>query len=94
MTPSSPTPCNDGFTATVRGLEIKRVVFSLDGTWLASRIDAPFRVHVPAAFARSGHLKARVTFKDATRAQTLRLRYQACAAAVVQPLSAPSTFTG
>jgi hypothetical protein len=88
------TPCNDGFTATVRGREIKQVVFKLDGQWLATRIVDPFRVHVPAAFARNGHLKARVTFKDATRAQTLNLRYQACAAAVVAPLPAPSTFTG
>ena len=88
------TPCNDGFTATVRGREINQVVFKLDGQWLATRIVSPFRVHVPAAFARSGHLKARVTFKDATRAQTLSLRYKACAAAVVQPLPAPSTFTG
>jgi hypothetical protein len=92
--PNSLTPCNDGFTATVRGRQIKRVVFSLDGKWLASLIRSPFRVHVPAAFAGSGHLKARVTFKDATRGKTLRLRYRACAAAVVQPLPAPSTFTG
>ena len=86
--------CTAGFTATVRGREIKRVVFSLDGKRLANRTGSPFRVHVPAAFAGSGHLKARVTFKDATRAKVLNLRYRACAAAVVQPLPAPSTFTG
>jgi Ice-binding-like len=88
------TPCNNGFTATVRGREIRRVVFTLDGRRLASRNGSPFRVHVPAAFAGSGHLKARVTFKDATRAKTLNLRYRACAAAVAAPLPAPSTFTG
>ena len=93
-TPSPFTPCNDGFTATVRGREIQRVVFTLDGNWLATRIGSPFRVHVRAAFSGSGHLKAHVTFKDATRPRTLNLRYRACAAAVVQPLPAPSTFTG
>ena len=91
---SSAMVCTAGFTATVRGREIKRVVFSLDGKRLANRTGSPFRVHVPAAFAGSGHLKARVTFKDATRAKVLNLRYRACAAAVVQPLPAPSTFTG
>jgi len=93
-TPSSLTPCNDGFTATVRGREIKRVVFTLDGKRLGTLTGSPFRVHVPAAFAGDGHLKARVTFKDATRSRTLTMRYRACAAAVVKPLPAPSTFTG
>jgi hypothetical protein len=69
-------------------------VFTLDGKWLANLIGSPFRVHVPAAFAGSGHLKARVTFKDARRARTLSLRYRACAAAVVRTSPAPSTFTG
>lgn len=90
----SPVACNAGFTATVRGREIKRVVFTLDGKRLANLSRSPFRVHVPAAFAASGHIKARVTFKDATRAKMLNLRYRACAAAVVRPLPAPSTFTG
>jgi hypothetical protein len=93
-TPSSLTSCNDGFTATVRGREIKRVVFTLDGKRLGIMTGSPFRVHVPAAFAGTGHLKARVTFKDATRARTLTMRYRACAAAVVHPRPAPSTFTG
>jgi Ice-binding-like len=93
-TPSLKTPCNDGFTASVVGREIKRVVFTLDGKRLANLSNSPFRVHVPAAFSGSGHLKARVTFKDATRPRTLTMRYRACAAAVVQPLPAPSTFTG
>jgi ice-binding like protein len=93
-TPSSLTPCNDGFTATVRGREIKRVIFSLDGKRLANLFTSPFRVHVPAEFAGSGHLKARVTFKDATRPRTLNMQYRACAAAVVRPHNGPSTFTG
>jgi ice-binding like protein len=91
---TSPMVCNQGFTARVRGREIKRVVFTLDGKRLANQTRSPFRVHVPATFAGTGHLKARVTFKDATRAKTLNLRYRACAAAVVAPLPAPSTFTG
>jgi hypothetical protein len=69
-------------------------VFTLDSKLLSNLISSPFRVHVPAAFAGRGHLKARVTFKDATRPRTLNLRYRACAAAVVQPRPAPSTFTG
>ncbi|MGO9903597.1 MAG: ice-binding family protein [Solirubrobacteraceae bacterium] len=93
-TPSRLTACHAGFTATVRGVEIKRVVFRIDGKWLATRVGSPFRVHVPPAFAGSGLLEARVTFKNATPTRTLSLRYQACAAAVVQPLPAPSTFTG
>lgn len=86
--------CGAGFTATVRGREIKRVVFRIDGKLLATRGRSPFRVHVPPAFAGRGLLKAGVTFKDSTRARTLTLRYRACAAAVVRPLPAPSTFTG
>ena len=85
----SPVACNAGFTATVRGREIKRVVFTLDGKRLANLSRSPFRVHIPAAFAASGHIKARVTFKDATRAKMLNLRYRACAAAVVRPRPRP-----
>jgi hypothetical protein len=91
---NSVTPCTDGFTASVKGAEIKRVVFTLGDKWLATRIVSPFRVYVPPTFAANGHLKARVTFKDATRARTLNLRYKACAAAVVTPPSGPSKFTG
>jgi hypothetical protein len=93
-TPRRLTPCNNGFTGTVRGREINRVVFTLDGKRLATLNGSPFRVHVPAAFAGPGYLRARVTFKDATRPRTLTMRYTACAAAVVKPAPAPSTFTG
>jgi len=55
---------------------------------------SPFQVHVPPAFEGNGRLQALVTFKDATPARTLTLAYQACAAAVVHPKPAPSTFTG
>src|SRR3984885_928265 len=44
---NSVTPCTDGFTASVKGAEIKRVVFTLGDKWLATRIVSPFRVYVP-----------------------------------------------
>jgi hypothetical protein len=78
----------------VKGREIKRVVFSVNGRWLATRIGSPFRIHLKPAFVHGGTVTARVTFKDATRARTLHLRYRVCAAARVHPLPAPSTFTG
>ena len=93
-TPGSPRAvCTDGFSATVSGRQIKRVVFSLDGRRIASRNGSPFRVSVRAAPGRH-KIRARVTFKDATRAKTLTLRYRACAAAVLQPRRGPSQFTG
>jgi hypothetical protein len=93
--PSGPQAlCSAGFSATVSGREIKRVVFSANGIWLGTRVRSAFRVHVAPEFAHSGLVQARVTFKDATHARTLSLRYRACAAAVVHPLPAPSTFTG
>jgi hypothetical protein len=93
-TPSSPNAsCTTGFSARVRGHLIKRVVFSLDGRRIVSRIKSPFQVYVLAAPGRH-RVTARVTFKDATRAKTLSLRYVACAAAVRNPRRGPSQFTG
>ena len=93
MRPTPRAVCTDGFSARVRGKLIKRVVFSLDGKRIASRIGSPFRVYVKAAAGR--HIvKARVTFKDATRAKTFTMRYRACAAQVAQPRRGPSRFTG
>jgi len=92
--PGSPAAgCTTGFRASVTGAQIKRVVFSLDGKRIASRSGSPFRVLVPAL---TGHhdVTARVTFKDATRAKTLKLGYRACAAAVLHPRNGPSKFTG
>lgn len=85
--------CAAGFHATVKGRMIKRVVFSLDGVRVASRVGSPFQVYV---LARPGRhtISARVTFTDATRARTLKLRYRACAAAVLHPRRGPSQFTG
>jgi len=69
------------------------VVFSLDGRRIASRTRSPFRVFVRAVAGRH-NVSARVTFKDATRAKTLKLGYRVCAAAVLQPRRGPSRFTG
>jgi hypothetical protein len=85
--------CTDGFRARVRGNLIQRVVFRLDGKRISSRRKSPFKVFVRALPGRH-NVTARVTFKDATRAKTLRMRYRACAAAVLQPRQGPSQFTG
>jgi len=90
---SGGTPCTEGFQATVRGKLIKRVVFSLDGKRIGTRTKPKFRVYVRADGGLHG-IKARVTFKDATRAKTMRFRYRACAAQVLQPRRGPSQFTG
>jgi hypothetical protein len=71
---------------------IKRVVFTLGGKRLATRTGSPFRAYVSAG--KHGIIRARVTFKDATRAKTLTMPYRACAAAVRHPQSGPSQFTG
>ena len=91
--PPSGRPCTEGFQATVRGKLIKRVVFSLDGKRIGTRTKPAFRVWVRASGGRHG-ITARVTFKDATRAKTMRFRYRACAAQVLQPRQGPSQFTG
>jgi hypothetical protein len=85
--------CTEGFRARVRGHLIERVVFRLDGKRISSQAKSPFRVLIRALPGRH-NVTARVTFRDATRAKTLRLRYRACAAAVLQPRRGPSQFTG
>ena len=86
------TSCTSGFTATVRGRIIKRVVFTLGGKRLGDRTGSPFRVYVAAG--KHGIVRARVTFKDATRAKTLTLPYRACAAAVRHPGARPVAVHG
>jgi len=85
--------CTDGFRATIRGAMIRRVVFSLDGTRIASRTTSPFQVIV-RSLPGVHKVTARVTFKDATRARTLSLGYRACAVAVRRPATGPAQFTG
>ncbi len=85
--------CGLGFTATVRGRQIRRVVFTLDGRRIASRSGSPFRVTVRALHG-SHVVRAHVTFKDATRSRTLKLGYRVCAAVVLRPRSGAAHFTG
>jgi hypothetical protein len=85
--------CTDGFTATVQGHLIARVVFRMDGVRIGNRKSSPFRVFVRAAAGRH-IINARVTFKDSTRAKTMRFRYRACAAQVRQPRRGPTRLTG
>ena len=72
---------------------IERVVFSLDGKSIGARTGAPFAMSMRAA-PGAHRVRVRITFKDATRAKTVTLPYQACAAALLSPHSGPSTFTG
>ena len=85
--------CTSGFRATVHGQLIKSVAFSLDGKTIRRQAKGPFRVFV-RALPGAHNVKARVTFKDATRAKTLALGYRACADAVLSPTTGPSQFTG
>ncbi|MCW2989788.1 MAG: hypothetical protein JWM73_382, partial [Solirubrobacterales bacterium] len=95
LTPRAPRArCQTGFLATVRGNLIKRVVFSVGGTRIATRTGPLFHVYVRPEVGTRGVVRARVTFKDATRARTLTFAYRACAAAVLHPARGPSQFTG
>jgi Ice-binding-like len=85
--------CTEGFRATVSGKMIERVVFSLDGKAIGARTGSPFAMSMRAA-PGSHQVRVRITFKDATRAKTVTLPYEACAAARLSPPSGPSTFTG
>lgn len=85
--------CTAGFRATVRGRQIKRVVFSLDGRRIASRSGSPFAVYVRGLPGRH-KITARATFTDATRAKTMTFAYRVCAAAVRNPRRGPSRFAG
>lgn len=85
--------CTEGFRAVVSGKMIKRVVFSLDGKSIGSRTGSPFAMSMRAA-PGAHQVRVRITFRDSTRAKTVRLPYQACAAALLTPRRGPSTFTG
>ena len=95
------TRCVDrSFRAVVTGLMIRRVVFSVGSHVIATRTKAPFE-----ALVKDGSgirtVSARVTFRDATPAKTLKLRSRACSAAAsrVAPRKprtpgTPTGFTG
>ncbi|MDA0178763.1 ice-binding family protein [Solirubrobacter phytolaccae] len=85
--------CADGFNATLRGRQIKRVVFRLDGRVVRGTTKSPFRLFVRGLPGRH-KVTARVTFKDATPARTLSLNYRACASVALRPTYGPSQFTG
>ena len=85
--------CTSGFRAAVHGHLIKSVAFSLDGKTILRQGKRPFRIFV-RALPGAHTVKARVTFKDATKPKTLELGYRACADAVLHPVSGPSQFTG
>ena len=86
--------CTDGYTATVHGRLIRSVAFRLDGKRLAYQTSGPFQVYVVAPTPGNHSLSARVTYRDLTKAKTLRFRYRACAAGSLQPRRGPSVFTG
>ncbi len=86
--------CTAGFTASVKGRMIRRVVFSFDGRRIGTRTKPAFRQYVKAASAGRHVISARVGFKDATHSKTLKFRYRACAAQALRPRQGPSQFTG
>ena len=85
--------CTEGFRAAVNGKLIERVVFSLDGKSIGARTGAPFAMSMRAA-PGPHQVRVRITFKDSTRAKTVTLPYEACAAVLLTPRRGPSTFTG
>ena len=85
--------CTAGFTATLRGRQIKKVVYRLDGRVVKGATKSPFRLFV-RGLPGAHKVTARVSFKDATPARTLTLRYRACAAVALRPKFGPSRFTG
>jgi len=85
--------CTEGFRVAVSGKMIERVVFSLDGKSIGSRTGAPYAMSMRGA-PGAHQVRVRITFKDATRAKTVTLPYEACAAVLLSPPGAPSTFTG
>jgi hypothetical protein len=91
--PAPREACTEGFRVAVNGKMIERVRFSLDGKSIGARTGAPFAMSVRAA-PGAHQVRVRITFKDATRAKTVTLPYEACAAALLSPRGGPSTFTG
>jgi hypothetical protein len=86
------------FRVGVTGLFIRRVVFSLGSKEIASRSKSPFQATV-VALGGVRTVTARVTYTDHTHAATLRLKFRACAAAVLKTAPAakppaPVGFTG
>ncbi|UTI64921.1 ice-binding family protein [Paraconexibacter antarcticus] len=85
--------CTAGFRGAVGGRRIKHVAFSIDRRRLTALPGPGHHVYVLAGPGMHW-VRARVTYTDATRARTLKLRYRACAAAVLRPRPGPAAFTG
>jgi hypothetical protein len=83
----------DEFRAVVTGLFIRRVVFLLDGRGIGTRTGRPPFSVLVRGLAGIHTLRARVTFRDGTRARTLNFRYRACAEQTQVPRPEPG-FTG
>jgi hypothetical protein len=81
---------------SVRGANIKRVDFRLDGRRIGGRGKAAASQRQVDVQALPGKhtITARVTFKDGARSQTMKLDYRACASAVRRVRRGPSQFTG
>jgi hypothetical protein len=85
------------FQTLVRGLAIRRVVFSLDGRFLTTRNKAPFGALISAGDGVH-MIRARVTFTDSTPPATLKMEFRSCAevqqVAPSRPARGTSGFTG
>jgi Ice-binding-like len=85
------------FQTFVRGIAIKRVVFSLDGRFLTTRNKAPFGALISAGDGVH-MIRARVTFSDTTPPATLKMEFRSCAevqqVAPSRPARGTSGFTG
>ena len=85
------------FQTYVRGIAIKRVVFSLDGRFLTTRTRAPFGALISAGDGVH-NVRARVTFTDTTPPATLNMLFRTCAevqqVAPSRPARGTSGFTG
>ena len=85
------------FQTFVKGIAIKRVVFSLDGRFLTTRNRAPFGALISAGDGVH-MIRARVTFTDTTPPATLKMEFRSCAevqqVAPSRPARGTSGFTG
>jgi hypothetical protein len=82
------------FRASVTGLKIEKVVFTVGSRVVGTRTRAPYSVVVQRFFGGVRTVKARVTFTDKTKAVTLSMKYRACGAATSAVPRAPTPFTG
>ncbi len=89
-----------GFRASVTGLYIRKVVFSLGSRRIATKSKSPYEAIVSAT-GGIHTVTAHVTFTDGTPAATLHIKIRACAAATrpvtTKPVATPPrppSFTG